>query len=54
VSAGSLNLTVPDGEYNVTSEVSAGGFENKIGSSPDADSTVDVQVSAGQVVLRAR
>ena len=53
VSAGSMELTVPEGDYDVTSDVSAGGFDNRIGSSPAASSTIDVQVSAGQVLLRA-
>ena len=53
VSAGSMELTVPEGEYDVTSDVSAGGFDNRVGSSPGASSTIDVQVSAGQVLLRA-
>lgn len=51
VSAGSLRLTVPEGDYDVTSEVSAGGFDNRIGSTPGAASTIRVQVSAGEAVL---
>lgn len=54
VSAGTLEITVPEGEYDVTSDVSAGGFDNRIGSSPGADSTIHVEASAGQIVLRAR
>ena len=53
VSAGSLELAVPRGEYNVTSDVSAGSFDNRIGSTPGASSTVDVKVSAGNAELRA-
>lgn len=53
VSAGSLELTVPDGSYDVTSDVSAGDFENKVQTSPDARSTIRVQVSAGSATLRA-
>lgn len=53
VSAGSLRLTVPEGEYDVRSEVSAGEFDNGIGSTPDASSTITVQVSAGQAVLKS-
>ena len=53
VSAGTLDVTVPDGDYDVTSEVSAGDFDNQIGSTPGADSTVDVQVSAGKAILQA-
>jgi len=53
VSAGRLDIVVPEGEYDVTSDVSAGDFDNRVGSVPGADSTVDVSVSAGKVVLRA-
>lgn len=51
VSAGSLNLTVPEGDYDVSSDISAGGFDNGIGSTPGASSTIRVQVSAGEAVL---
>lgn len=54
LSAGSLNLSVPQGDYVVTSDVSAGGFDNRIGSDPSASSTIHVEVSAGQVTLRSR
>ncbi|QIG39288.1 DUF4097 domain-containing protein [Microbacterium sp. 4R-513] len=53
VSSGSARLTVPEGEYEVTSDVSAGDLDNGLGSTPGADSTIRVQVSAGQAVLRA-
>jgi len=53
VSAGTLRMTVPEGDYDVTSDVSAGEFENEIGSTPGAASTIRVQVSAGQAVLKA-
>lgn len=53
VSAGALELAVPQGEYRVTSDVSAGSFDNRIGSTPSASSTVDVTVSAGSAELRA-
>ncbi|NNH04649.1 hypothetical protein HLA99_12420 [Microbacterium ulmi] len=52
VSAGSLTLTVPDGRYDVSSDVSAGRFDNRVGSTPGAESTVDVTVSAGNATLR--
>jgi hypothetical protein len=50
-SAGSMQVAVPDGAYTVTSDTSAGSFENRIGSTPGADSTVEVDVSAGRIVL---
>ncbi|WP_345800636.1 hypothetical protein AAIB33_14325 [Microbacterium sp. AZCO] len=53
VSSGSARLTVPEGEYDVTSDVSAGSFDNGVGSVPGADSTIRVEVSAGEAVLRA-
>jgi hypothetical protein len=53
VSSGSARVTVPEGDYDVASDVSAGDFDNRIGSVPGADSTIRVQVSAGQAVLRA-
>ncbi|WP_457100917.1 hypothetical protein [Microbacterium sp. P5_E9] len=53
VSAGSADLTVPEGDYDVSSDVSAGQFDNRVGSTPGASSTVRVDVSAGQAVLRA-
>ena len=53
VSAGSLNLVVPEGSYDVTSDVSAGDFRNSLGSDPGADSTISVNLSAGQVSLRS-
>jgi hypothetical protein len=53
VSAGTLRITVPEGDYDVTSDVSAGDFDNGLGSTPGASSTIRVQVSAGQAVLRS-
>jgi hypothetical protein len=53
VSAGTLNLQLPDDEYAVTSEVSAGGFDNRLRTDPGASARVDVQVSAGNATLRA-
>lgn len=52
VSAGSLRLTVPEGDYDVRSDVSAGQFDNSVGSTPGASSTISVEVSAGQAVLK--
>jgi hypothetical protein len=54
VNAGSLRLVVPDGEYDVSSEVAAGDFDNRIGSVPGAAHTIRVTVSAGDAVLRAQ
>lgn len=54
VTAGSLDLTVPRGQYDVRSTVTAGGFANELGSTPGAASTIDVRVSAGQASLRGQ
>lgn len=52
VRAGSLTLTVPEGRYDVTSDVSAGELLNGLGTAPGSSHRVQVDVSAGQVVLR--
>lgn len=54
VNAGSLHLTVPEGEYEVNSDVAAGDFDNGIGSVPGASNTIRISVSAGEAVLRAQ
>jgi hypothetical protein len=53
VSAGSLDLALPDGEYDVTSDVSAGRFDNRLSTSASASNRVAVQLSAGEVTLRS-
>ncbi|KDA05142.1 hypothetical protein DC31_03915 [Microbacterium sp. CH12i] len=52
VSAGSLDLTVPNEAYNVTQDVSAGSLDNRLNTSSSAQSTISASVSAGSVVLR--
>ena len=47
VSAGSMDLTVPEGDYDVTSDVSAGDFDNRVGSAGSIEHD-RVQVSAGR------
>lgn len=54
VSAGALRLTVPEGDYDVRSDVTAGQFDNAVTSRPGAPSTVSVRVSAGSATLTAR
>ncbi len=51
VSAGMLNLTLPDASYNVASDVSAGSVENKLDTSSSSPNKVTVDVSAGSAVL---
>ncbi|MFF2633009.1 DUF4097 family beta strand repeat-containing protein [Microbacterium sp. NPDC058021] len=53
VSAGSLDLTVPDGQYRVESDVSAGGLDNRLETTSQATRTISVSVSAGDVTLRS-
>ena len=52
VSAGTLVATVPNEPYDVTSDVSAGSFDNQLDTSDGATRTVDVQVSAGSATFR--
>ena len=52
VSAGSVSLRVPDGDYDVRSNVSAGDFDSSVPATRGASSTIDVTVSAGSVRLR--
>lgn len=49
VSAGSLDLRLPDAVYDVRSDVSAGDFENGLQTERGARNVVDVTVSAGSV-----
>jgi len=51
--AGRVRITVPAGDYDVRSDVSAGDFDNGIGSQPRADRVVTVRGSAGGVRLTA-
>ncbi|GAB3285076.1 hypothetical protein GCM10027426_25690 [Microbacterium lacusdiani] len=51
VSAGSLELELPDDEYDVRSDVSAGSFDNGLDVAASAPHEVTVEVSAGRVQL---
>ncbi len=53
VSAGSLDLRLPDAVYDVRSDVSAGDFENGLQTERGARNVVDVTVSAGSVTIVA-
>lgn len=52
VSAGSLKLTVPDEEYDVRQEVSAGSLDNGLQTSSTARNSIVASVSAGSAILR--
>lgn len=51
VSAGQVRLGLPDAEYDVASDVSAGDFDNRLNTSTSASARITVNVSAGEVVL---
>lgn len=52
VSAGRVDLTLPDGRYAVASDVSAGDFSHTLTADATASSRIQVSVSAGEVTLR--
>lgn len=52
VSAGSADLRLPDAEYRVSSNVSAGELVNDLRTSSSSPHLIDVRVSAGGVTLR--
>lgn len=52
VSAGSLDLTVPDVEYAVTQDISAGTLNSKVDEASSARRTIDVSLSAGTATIR--
>jgi len=51
VSAGVLDLGVPDGPYTVTSGVTTGAFHNSLGTSSGSGNTIHADVSAGSMTL---
>lgn len=53
VSAGRLDLTLPDEAYAVTTEVSAGQFENRLNVDSRSEHRVSVSVAAGFALLRS-
>lgn len=52
VSAGAIELGIPDGDYAVTQDVSAGSATIDVDADRQAAATIDVEVSAGSVTLR--
>lgn len=52
VSAGSLDLTVPDVEYAITQDISAGTLNAKVDEASSARRTIDVSLSAGTATIR--
>ncbi|MBT2484067.1 MULTISPECIES: DUF4097 family beta strand repeat-containing protein [unclassified Microbacterium] len=52
VSAGSVDLTVPDVSYLITQDVSAGSLNAKVDQSGSGNRTIDVSLSAGSATIR--
>ncbi|MBT2474363.1 DUF4097 family beta strand repeat protein [Microbacterium sp. ISL-103] len=52
VSAGSVDLTVPDESYSIVQDVSAGSLDAKVDQSSDTRNAIDVSLSAGSVTIR--
>src|SRR5699024_8122472 len=52
VSAGRLEVTLPNTEYAVNSQVSAGNLDNELQTSSASNHRVNVEVSAGNTTLR--
>lgn len=52
VSAGSVDLTVPDESYSIIQDVSAGSLDAKVDQSSDTRNVIDVSLSAGSVTIR--
>ena len=53
VSAGQLILELPDTEYAVVSDSSAGSLNNNLRGAPDAANRITVDIAAGDVTLKA-
>lgn len=53
VSAGSLTLLVPDVEYRLLRDVSAGSLESDLSEASNARNVIDATLSAGSIDLRA-
>ena len=52
VSAGSLDLTVPDESYSIVREVEAGSLDARVDQSAGARNTIEVSLSAGSATIR--
>lgn len=52
VSAGSLTMSLPDTEYNLSQNVSAGELDSRLDQASSSERTIDATVSAGRVTLR--
>nr|WP_201470540.1 DUF4097 family beta strand repeat-containing protein [Microbacterium hydrocarbonoxydans] len=52
VSAGSLDLTVPDESYSIIQDVEAGSLDARVDQSGGARNTIEVSLSAGSATIR--
>ena len=52
VSAGRLELTVPEGEYAVNSELTAGNLDNQLQTVPTSNHRIDIELAAGNATLQ--
>ncbi|GAA4476516.1 hypothetical protein GCM10023190_14170 [Enteractinococcus fodinae] len=52
VSAGRLDLTLPDETYAITSEVAAGNLDNRLNTANESQHQIAVELAAGNVRLR--
>lgn len=52
VSAGSLDLTVPDESYSIIQDVEAGSLDARVDQSASARHTIEVSLSAGSATIR--
>ncbi|MGH3692169.1 MAG: hypothetical protein ACRDT7_18685 [Microbacterium sp.] len=52
VSAGTLDLTVPDVEYAISQDISAGTLNTEVDEASSARRTIDVSLSAGTATIR--
>ena len=52
LSAGELDLTLPDVPYQVRTEHTFGVLDNQLRTTPDADNIIDIEVAAGRALLQ--
>lgn len=52
VSAGAVDLRLPDEGYAIESSVAAGDFDNRLKTDPQASRQIEVDIAAGSVTLR--
>ena len=53
VSAGRLELTVPEGQYAVDSDVTAGNLDNQLQTHPTSNHRIGIELAAGNATLQS-